>query len=309
LETFKVNSSVPPFLKTGNTIGIVSTARKVTLDAVHPVKRKLEARGYNVVLGHTIGASWHQFAGDDQTRVNDFQRMLDSPEIHAILTAKGGYGTIRLLDKLDWIDFKKQPKWLAGFSDVTVLHAYLNGRLGVPSIHSPLAQLPDHKPERWQAFETLFSALAGTVKKVTSSAHSYNQKGRGEGQVTGGNLSILYSLLGSPESFDPTGKILLLEEVDEYLYHVDRMLWSLRRAGKLDGLAGIVIGGMTEMKDNEDPFGGSAESIMKTHFQAFSGPIAFGFPVGHIPFNHACYLGVKAKLIVDDDGAALNYDL
>jgi muramoyltetrapeptide carboxypeptidase len=308
LETFKVNSSVPPFLKTGNTIGIVSTARKIALDAVNPVKTKFEARGYNVTLGQTIGASWHQFAGDDQTRADDLQAMLDSPEIHAILMAKGGYGTIRILDKLDWIEFQKQPKWLAGFSDVTVLHAYLNGRLGMPSIHGPLAQLPDNEPERWQALETLFSALEGTLEKVSSSAHPYNKPGLGKGVVIGGNLSILYSLLGSPESFDPSGKILLLEEVDEYLYHVDRMLWSLRRAGKLEGLAGIVIGGMTEMKDNEIPFGDSAEGLLKTHFQAFSGPIAFGFPVGHTPFNHACYLGVKAKLIVDEDGGILQYD-
>lgn len=309
MEIFKVNSSVPPFLKTGNTIGIVSTARKVAPEAVNPVKTHLEARGYNVILGRTIGASRHQFAGDDQTRADDLQAMLDSPEIHAVLMAKGGYGTIRILDKLDWTQIKKQPKWLSGFSDVTVLHAYLNGRLRMPSIHGPLAQLPDDEPERWQAFETLFSALEGTLKKVTSSPHPYNKPGFGKGVVIGGNLSILYSLLGSPESFDPTGKILFIEEVDEYLYHVDRMLWSLRRAGKLEGLAGIVIGGMTEMKDNEIPFGDSAEGIMKTHFQAFTGPIAFGIPVGHRPFNQACYLGVKAKLIVEDDGAALTYDL
>ncbi len=299
---------MPPFLKTGNTIGIVSTARKVELDAVKPVQSKLEALGYNVTLGRTIGASWHQFAGCDQTRADDLQAMLDSPQVHAILFAKGGYGTIRIMDKLNWTKFKKQPKWLAGFSDVTVLHAYLNGRLGIPSIHGPLPQLPDHEPERWQVLKTLFSALEGTLQKVSSSAHPYNKPGVGEGVVIGGNLSILYSLLGSSESFDPTGKILLLEEVDEYLYHLDRMLWSLLRAGKFEGLAGIVIGGMTAMKDNDVPFGDSAEGLLKSHFQNFSGPIAFGFPVGHIPFNHACYLGVKAKLTVKDDGAALAYD-
>lgn len=298
---------MPPFLKPGDTIGILSTARHIPIEAVAPVKTYFEEQGFRVVLGRSIGTQWHQFAGNDEERLADLQAMLDQPDIHAILTAKGGYGTIRILDNIDWTGFKKHPKWITGFSDVTILHAHLNEQLGIQSIHGPLANLSEASPERWEAIHSLHAALTGQFKQITVNYHPFNKVGVGKGIVTGGNLSILYSLLGCPEAFDPIGKILLLEEVDEYLYHLDRMLWSLRRAHKLEGLAGIIIGGMSEIKDHQVPFGYSAEGLLKNHLQAFPGPVAFGFPVGHIPYNQSCFLGTEAKLAVNENRAVLTY--
>lgn len=258
-------------------------------------------------LGQTIGAEWYQFAGDDETRAADLQLMLDDPDINAIMAAKGGYGTIRILDQLDFNHFRQQPKWLTGFSDVTVLHAFLNHRLSITTIHGPMAGLPDQKPEHWQALTNLKNALIGKSLNLTAEDHPFNKKGSARGEVIGGNLSIIYSLLGSPESFDPTGKILFIEEVDEYLYHLDRMLWALKRAGKFNGLAGIMIGSMTEMRDNEEPFGATADEIVDYHLSGFNGPIAFGVPAGHVPHNSSFYLGQVGQLDVNKEGMELAY--
>ena len=298
---------MPPFLKPHDPIGIVSNARYISQSAVEPVKAYLSYCGFQVKLGNTIGKQWHQFAGNDATRAADLQSMLDDPDIHAILMAKGGYGTIRILDRLNWDGFKKAPKWITGFSDVTVLHSYLNERLGIPTIHGPLANVPEPSELRWQSMETLYQALTGQLTHLQFTHHPFNQAGECIGRVAGGNLSILYSLLGSPEAFEPRNTILLLEEVDEYLYHLDRMLWSLRRANKLDGLAGVIIGGMTDMKDNPVPFGSTAEELLATHLRHFKGPIAFGLPIGHLAFNQSCYLGVSARLSVSSTEVRLTY--
>ena len=299
---------MPPYLKTGDTVGVLSTARKISVNAVQPAKTLLEARGFKVRLGQTIGAAYHQFAGDDQVRAADLQQMLDDPSVSAIMAAKGGYGTVRILDRLDFTSFRQQPKWLTGFSDVTVLHAHLNHCLGIPSIHGPMASLSATTPEQEGALVSLAQTLLGRPALLEVAAHPFNKHGTATGTVIGGNLSILYSLLESPESFQPAGKILFLEEVDEYLYHLDRMLSTFRRAGKLQGLAGLVIGTMTNMKDNEVPFGLTAEEMLYDHLSNLPVPVAFGFPAGHIAANQSFYLGMQAQLRVDEAGAKLSYE-
>ncbi len=299
---------MPPYLKTGDTVGVLSTARKISLAAVQPAKALLEAQGFKVRLGQTIGAAYHQFAGDDQVRAADFQQMLDDSSVKAIMAAKGGYGTVRILDRLNFTCFLQQPKWLTGFSDVTILHAHLNHCLGIPSIHGPMASLSESTFEQEEALISLARTLKGEATSLEAPAHPLNKHGVAQGTVIGGNLSILYSLLESPESFQPSGKILFLEEVDEYLYHLDRMLTSLKRAGKLQGLAGLVIGAMTDMKDNEEPFGLTAEEILHDQSSDLPVPVAFGFPAGHIAANQRFYLGMRAQLRVNEVGSRLSYE-
>ena len=294
---------MPPFLKAGATIGIVSTARKISKDAIQPAIDTLENWAFHVKLGETIGAEAHQFAGTDDLRTKDFQAMLDDPAVDAILCAKGGYGTVRIIDQLDFTRFKENPKWIAGFSDVTVLHAHLNHVLGIPSIHCLMPGGFPENPESDYSVQTIKNSLTGNFGSITTHAHPFNKPGATFGTLVGGNLSLLYHLIGSPEDFDPVGKILFMEEVDEYLYHVDRMLWGLKRAGKFEGLHGLIVGGMTDMNDNETPFGQSTEAIIHSHMAGYEFPVCFGFPAGHGDLNQAFFLGTSIQFSVNNDGA------
>ncbi len=299
---------MPPFLKAGDTIGIVSTARKITQTAIQPAINRLEKWGFHVKLGDTIGAESQQFAGPDELRIRDFQGMLDDPEINAILFAKGGYGTIRIIDQIDFTQFQKRPKWIGGFSDVTVIHSHLNGILGIPSIH---CLMPSGFPENGNegsSVNSIKQSLEGSITKIPTDYHPLNQKGWSEGILIGGNLSMLYNLIGSPEDFNCKGKILFIEEVDEYLYHLDRMLWGLKRAGKFKWLRGLIVGGMTDMNDNETPFGLTAEEIIHQHVVEYDFPVCFGFPAGHGSENQAFYLGMPARLDVYDTGSRVMFD-
>jgi len=296
---------MPPFLKAGANIGIVSTARKISREAVQRAVNTLKNWQFEVQLGATIGAEKDQFAGSDAFRTQDFQQMLDDPGIDAILCAKGGYGTVRIIDQLDFSRFIQHPKWIAGFSDVTVIHAHVNNVLGLPTIHSLMPGSFPANPAASRSVDSLRSALEGNLPTHATESHPLNQMGAGEGTLIGGNLSILYNLIGSPEDFDPAGKILFIEEVDEYLYHVDRMMWALRRAGKLRGLAGLIVGGITAMNDNETPFGQTAEEIIHQHTVDCDFPVCFGFPAGHSSENRAFYLGSDVRLSVNETGGAV----
>jgi len=299
---------MPPFLKAGATIGLLSTARKISREAIQPAINTLEEWGFNVRIGETIGAAEHQFAGSDALRVRDFQAMLDDPEVDAILCAKGGYGTIRIIDRLDFTRFEERPKWIAGFSDVTVIHAHLNKVLGIPSIHCVMPGGFPQNPQEAESVISIRSTFEGQTRQLKTESHPLNQKGWCEGTLIGGNLSMLYNLVSSPEDFNPKGKVLFIEEVDEYLYHVDRMLWSLQRAGKFNWLRGMIIGGMTEMNDNEVPFGQTAEEIVYNHTKNYDFPVCFGFPAGHGSAHQAFYLGMPIRLDVFDTGGRVLFD-
>ncbi len=296
---------LPPKLNPGDTVAIVATARKNITDNLKPAIKLLESWGLKVKIGSSIGLEYNQLAGTDQQRAADLQEQFDNPNIKAVWCVRGGYGTVRIIDKIDFTAFKKNPKWLIGFSDVTVLHNHLNN-LGFASIHGlmPL-NVATASPA---AVESLRKCLFGQPLQYEIPTDSESQLGAAEGEFVGGNLSILYSLLGSDSQVHCDDKILFLEDLDEYLYHIDRMLMNLKRCGCLSKLKGVVVGGMTKMKDNEIPWGKNANQIVAEHLEGLNIPVVFDFPAGHIPDNRALVLGTHAKLTVTKDKTVLLFD-
>ena len=295
----------PNYLQKGDTVAIVSTARKVFEKELIPALSILKNWKLNVVLGTSIEAEEHQFAGNDKLRASDFQEMLDNPKIKAIWCARGGYGTIRMIDLLDFSNFKNNPKWIIGYSDVTVLHSHLH-QLGFETLH---AQMPVSIETKTAAcVQSLKSSLFGKNTNITIPYEVSNVMGNAKGVLVGGNLSMLYSLCGSSSSISTKGKILFIEDLDEYLYHIDRMLQNLKRNGMLDQLEGLIIGGMTKMNDNDIPFGQSAEEIILSICDDYNYPIVFNFPAGHIKDNRALILGRNAELIISKTETILTFD-
>ena len=295
----------PNYLQKGDAVAIVSTARKVSKKELIPALAILKNWKLNVVIGTSIEAEEHQFAGNDKLRASDFQEMLDNPKIKAIWCARGGYGTIRMIDLLDFSNFKNNPKWIIGYSDVTVLHSHLH-QLGFETLH---AQMPVSIETKTAAcVQSIKSSLLGNNTNITIPSEVSNVTGNAKGVLVGGNLSILYSLCGSSSSISTKGKILFIEDLDEYLYHIDRMLQNLKRNGMLDQLEGLIIGGMTKMHDNDISFGQSAEEIILSICDDYNYPIVFNFPAGHIKDNRALILGRKAELIISKTETILTFD-
>ena len=290
----------PKYLSKGSTIAIVSTARKLSLKEVEPAISFLENEGFNVILGENLFEDFNQFAGDDNQRAADLQSAMDNIEVDAILCARGGYGTVRIIDKIDFTNFKKNPKWICGYSDVTVLHSHIHN-LGIETLH---ATMPLNFPENGdvnRAMETLVKSLKGESLEYVFKSEMFFKQGEVEAEICGGNLSILYSLMGSSSEIDTEGKILFIEDLDEYLYHIDRMMMNLKRAGKLDKLSALIVGGMNDMNDNKVPFGKSAYEIIWDTVKDYNYPVCFGFPAGHIEDNFAIKMGAKAVLKISED--------
>jgi len=293
-------------LSAGDKIAIVALARKVNLMDMQWAINTFTSWGLQVVLGQTITAGHYIFAGTDAKRAADLQAMLDNPDIKAIISARGGYGTTRMLDLIDFSKFKESPKWIIGFSDITALLCHIQ-TLGFQSIHAIMPALFS-KIGTEAAIETLRQVLFGEpVIYPEIAAHPLNRQGFCTGQLIGGNISLLATIIGTPSDVDYTGKILFIEEVEEYLYSLDRMLVQLKRTGKLSRLAGLVVGHMTDMQDNPIPFGRTAYEIVADHTQAYTYPICFGFPTGHEPSNLALVCGRAAQLTVTVEGATLAY--
>lgn len=290
---------IPSYLKKGDTVGILSTARKINEESLYFTAEVLRSWGLHVKLGNTIGAEDHQFAGTDVLRAADLQAFLADDSVQAILCARGGYGTVRIIDEVDFGAFIQKPKWICGFSDVTVLHNHLQ-QLRVASIHSSMPSLFP-KDKHHPTLQSLHDALFGKDLKYEFPVHPLSRPADVDGLLTGGNLSILYALQGSVSAVDTTAKILFLEDLDEYLYHVDRMMIALDRAGKLSNLKAMIIGGMTAMKDNEVPFGQNAEEIILHYAAKYNYPVFFGFPAGHTEHNYALKLGTHCHLRVHKD--------
>ena len=288
---------LPPALKKGDKIGITATARKISHEELQIAIQLFEGVGLQVVLAPNLFAINHQFAGTDQQKADDFNAMLANPEIKAIVCARGGYGTVRMVDLVNWELLKKQPKWVVGYSDVTVLHSHIHNHTKVVSLHATMPLGMDvANPEKVEAQNSLCEAIMGSLPHFDMSAHPLNKTGDARGIITGGNLSVLYSLLGSVSFPETEGKILFLEDLDEYLYHIDRMMMGLKRAGKLKNLAALVIGGMSDMRDNTVPFGKTAEEIIADVVAEYNYPVYFGFPAGHIDRNLALPLGVEGEI-------------
>ncbi|WP_034256764.1 S66 peptidase family protein [Adhaeribacter aquaticus] len=292
-------------LKPGDTIAICALARKVSISELEPAISIFKEWGLKVVLGASLSLEFHQFAGTDEERLADFQNLLDNPEVKAIISARGGYGTTRILDRIDFFTFKLNPKWLIGFSDITALLCQVHN-FSIESIHATMPAL-FAKPGAEPAIQSLRKILFGHYDPYTCLAHKLNRLGKAKGTLVGGNLSILITCLGTSSEIDTAGKVLFLEDLDEYLYHIDRMMVQLDRAGKLKDLAGLVVGYMSDMKDNTIPFGKSAYEIIAEHAGKYNYPIAFGFPTGHEPENLALICGREVFLSVDSTGTTLEY--
>ncbi|MDQ3100945.1 MAG: LD-carboxypeptidase [Bacteroidota bacterium] len=307
-----MSAIVPPLLKRGDTIAIVPTARAITLEELQDGISLIESWGLRVKLGKGIGGKHFQQAGTDQERAADLRSLMEDPDVHAIWCARGGYGTVRLLDLIDLEQLRKDPKWIIGFSDITVLHNALN-RLGIRSIH---AQMPFNIKEKSAGcISSLHDALFHGKNTIHypidagSPAMLYDRQGEGAGELIGGNLSLLYALRGTPYDIDPKGKILFLEDLDELLYHLDRMVQNLRLSGWFKDLAGLIVGGMGDMrnKNENDPFGTTAEEIISEAIKGTTYPVCFNFPAGHIPDNRALIFGAKATLSISDHAIDLEY--
>lgn len=287
-----------PFLKKGDKIAITCPAKKLPAPMTDAVKL-LQSWGLEVVLGETVEASYHQFAGDDDLRARDLQLFIDDDSIKAIIAARGGYGTIRMIDKVDFSRFAQKPKWLVGFSDITILHTHLFANYGVQTIHG---QMPVNIPDASaHSLETLRNALFGEPLNYQFTSHTLNRSGKTTGILVGGNLSLLIAVSGSVSDLDYNGKILFIEDVGEYLYSIDRMMRNLKRAGKLAHLAGLVVGAFTDVKDNDIPFGQTVPEIIMEVVKDYNYPVCFDFPAGHIPDNCSLVLGKTLNLSVNNE--------
>ena len=294
----------PAFLKPGDTIAIVATARKNIDDNLKFATDLLTSWGLKVKIGSTIGLDFNQLAGTDEQRAKDFQDQMDDENIKAIWCVRGGYGTVRMIDKLDFTKFKKSPKWVVGFSDVTVLHNHLN-TMGYKSIH---AIMPISSKATADAVETLRISLFGEKLEYKIDTYDMNRFGKASGELVGGNLSIIYSLLGSKSAINCDNKILFIEDLDEYLYHIDRMMINLKRCGCLEKLAGIVVGGMVKMKDNDIPWGKNALEIIQDLTKDLKIPVIYNFPSGHIQDNRALVLGNRVTIEAKADCSTMVFE-
>ena len=291
----------PPYLKTGDTVAIVAPSGilKNRTDEVQQAQALLKRWGLHSVVGKHVFSEADHFAGTDDERCEDLQNALDNPKISAIWCARGGYGTVRILDKLDYSKFKQNPKWLIGYSDITALHNQIHNE-GVESLHAIMCvSLPKDESEIEASISTLKNTLFGNPLSYTLKGSSYNKTGTTSGQLVGGNLTMLQTMLGSKTSIDTFGKILFIEEIGEYKYHIDRMLQSLKRAGYFDNCKGVIVGDMTKLRTNTTLWGTSVEQLILDALADYDFPIAFNMPAGHEKDNRALILGRTVQLTVD----------
>lgn len=293
-----------PYLKKGDKIAITCPAKKLP-NPMDDAVALLKSWGLEVVIGETLHASYHQFAGDDDLRARDLQRFIDDDSIKAIIAARGGYGTVRIIDKIDFNRFAVNPKWIVGFSDITVLHTHLFANYQAQTIHG---QMPVNIPDASKySLVTLRKALFGEDLSYQFNSHNLNRPGKATGIVIGGNLSLLVAILNSVSDYSYDGKILFIEDVGEYMYSIDRMIRALDRAGKLKNLAGLIVGGFTDLKDNDIPFGQTVPEIIMEVVKNYNYPVCFDFPAGHIPDNQSLILGKMLNLSVNDENVNASY--
>jgi muramoyltetrapeptide carboxypeptidase len=291
--------ATPPYLEKDNVIGIVCPSGYMPVEKASECIRVLnEEWGFRTKIGKTLGSEFNYFSGTDDERLNDFQQMLDDDEVKAILCARGGYGLSRIIDKINFKKFKKQPKWIIGYSDVTILHSHLYSNYYISSIHAPMAAAFNEAGYINRFVQSLKNALEGKKLKYPCESHEFNKKGEAIGELIGGNLTLLAHLIGTDSDIKTRGRILFLEDIGEYLYNIDRMMYQLKRSGKLSRLAGLVIGGFIDNKDTERPFGQTVYEIIYDAVKEYDYPVCFGFPVSHGKENYALKIGVGYKLKV-----------
>jgi muramoyltetrapeptide carboxypeptidase len=298
--------TIPPYLKKGDTIGMVAPAGFMPIEKMQACIETLDSWGYTVQLGTTTHSqSANYFSGTDDERLADLQQMMDDRNIKAILCARGGYGVSRIIDQLNFKKFRKHPKWIIGFSDITVLHAHLYARHKIASLHAPMAAAFNDGETANPYILSLKNALEGKPGHYECPVHAFNKVGDTKGQLVGGNLSLLAHLIGTRSDFKTKGRILFLEDVGEYIYNVDRLLLQLKRSKKLDDLAGLIIGGFSETKDTDRPFGKTEYEVIFEQVRDFDYPMCFGFPVSHEKENYALKIGAQYHLQVTADQVSL----
>lgn len=285
----------------------MAPARKISKQEVKAARDIFESWGLKVEYGDHLFGEHHQFSGMDAERLEDFQSALDDPGVRAIICSRGGYGSVHIIDKLDFSKFRQAPKWIVGYSDITVFHSHINRHHNTETLHAEMPLNFGKSKTKADTINSLKAALFGQPISYSFEDNSKNRKGTAKGMLCGGNLSMLYSLNGSPSDIDTTGKILFMEDLDEYLYHIDRMMMNLKRSGKFEKPAGLVIGGMSDMNDNAVSFGKNAEEIIVDILGDTTYPVCYGFPAGHIPDNRALIMGREAYLEVNENECRLDF--
>ena len=297
---------IPPYLQKGDTIGLVCPAGYMPVEKVSECIRVLnENWGFTTKVGNSIGRQFNYFSGTDEERLDDFQQMLDDDTVKAILCARGGYGLSRIIDAIDFKRFKQNPKWIIGFSDITILHSHIYRNYYISTIHAPMANAFNENGYQNEFVRSLRSVLEGKKIKYQVQPHEFNRKGQAIGELVGGNLALLAHVVGTDSDLKTRGRILFIEDVGEYLYNIDRMMYQLKRAHKLDKLAGLIVGGFTDMKDTERPFGQTVHEIIRDAVAEYDYPVCFDFPVSHDEKNYALKIGVGYKLKVGKNKVVL----
>ena len=304
-------SVIPPYLKKGDTVGIACPAGYITLEEIQPAVNKLKEWGFNISVGSTVGKKDFTFGGTDAERLADFQQMLNDKSIQAILCGRGGYGAVRIIDQIDFKQFALHPKWIIGFSDITVVHSHLNRNYGIASLHSKMCNsFPDNwglaEPAQRETIESIQKCLTGEKMRYTALPNAKNKMGSAAGVLVGGNLKTIESLAGSKSDLVTTNKILFVEDTGEYLYSIDRMFWNLKRTGKLAQLKGLIVGGFKIKIDDEgEEFGKALEESVLEKVAEYHYPVCFDFPVGHQKNNFALKCGLLHQLTVEANGSEL----
>jgi muramoyltetrapeptide carboxypeptidase len=302
---------IPAYLKQGDTIGVTCPAGNLSVEDFLIAKTEMEAWGFKVIMGNTVGTKWNSFADTDELRAKDFQAMLDNPQVKAIMCGRGGYGVTRIIDNLDFKAFKKNPKWIIGFSDITALHTHINSRYSIATIHAKMCNsfIKDKlaaEPIQLETIDSTRRLLIGEKMSYSCAAHPLNKLGECTGPIVGGNLSLIETCSGTPSQLNTKGKILFLEEVSEFPYSIDRMMWNVKRSGLLDNCRGLIVGGFrTKKEDPGQEFGITVQDIILKVCEPYNFPIAFDFPVGHQKANYAIKCNALHQLTVASSGTVL----
>ncbi|MCY7420860.1 MAG: LD-carboxypeptidase [Chitinophagaceae bacterium] len=296
---------IPPYLKKGDTIGIVCPAGYMPYEKASMCIEVLQQWGYKVKVGNTLGSQFHYFSGTDEERLLDLQQMLDDDKVQAVLCGRGGYGMGRIIDRLNFSKFRKKPKWVIGFSDITVFHAHVYRRFSIAGIHAPMAAAFNDLEYKNDYVQSLKKVLAGKKSKYAAASHAYNKPGKVTGPLIGGNLSIIAHLAGTSSALKTKGHILFLEDVGEYIYNTDRMFYQLKRSGVFDDVAGVVIGYFTDMKDTVVPYGSDVYDVIRDVLQKYTFPVCYQFPVSHDTENYALKIGLNYQLTIGKNKVTL----
>ena len=297
---------IPPYLKPGDTVAFAAPARKISKAEILPAERWLQSVGFNVFYDDRLFAEEHQFAGSDEVRTRYFQDLLDNDNIRAIWCVRGGYGSARIIDQLDFSHFREHPKWICGYSDITVFHNHIQQHLQTATLHATMPINVTEENTQSPAVQSFLAALTGKTLSYDIAPHPLSRQREFSGILTGGNLSMLYSLIGSPSDIDTSEKVLFIEDLDEYLYHIDRMMLNLRRSGKLANIKALLVGHLSDMHDNTIPFGKTAEEVVADHCQDLNIPLIFNVPAGHLPDNRAFRMGCKIEGLFKDNKFIIN---